>query len=149
MSWPNIERSMMVAPGDFTGFAADYTKFRPGYAPQVAAAILGFLERDSASIDAADVGAGTGIWTRMLAARGLRSVAAVEPSEEMLRQGILESRDTGITWHRGSAEATGLPTGSVDLVTVASALHWVDFDRACDEFQRILRPRGIFAALWN
>jgi len=67
----------MMKLGDFTGLAGDYAKFRPGYAPQVATAILGFLGRDSAIVDAADVGAGTGIWSRILAARGLNSVVAV------------------------------------------------------------------------
>jgi SAM-dependent methyltransferase len=135
--------------GDFTGLAGDYARFRPGYSPQVADAILGYLGRDSARIDAADVGAGTGIWTRMLAARGLRSVVAVEPNEDMRAQGIETSRGTAVVWRHGSAEATGLPDASADLVSMASSLHWADFDRACDEFGRILRPGGVFVALWN
>jgi ubiquinone/menaquinone biosynthesis C-methylase UbiE len=139
--------------GDFTGLAGDYARFRPGYAPQIATAILGYvgrsLRRDAAEIDAADIGAGTGIWTRMLAAHGLGSIVAVEPNDEMRRQGIETSRGTDIFWHKGSAEATGLPDGSVDLVSMASSFHWADFDKACDEFHRILRPRGIFTALWN
>ena len=32
---------------------------------------------------------------------------------------------------------------------MASSLHWADFDKACDEFHRILRPGGVFVALWN
>jgi SAM-dependent methyltransferase len=139
----------MMKHGDFTGLAGDYAKFRPGYAPQVATAILGYVGRRTASIDAADVGAGTGIWTRMLAARGLHSVVAVEPNDDMREQGIETSRGTGIVWHKGSAEDTGLPDGSVDLVSMASSLHWADFDKACEEFHRILRPSGIFVALWN
>ncbi len=135
--------------GDFTGLAADYARFRPGYAPEVATAILSYVGRDRADIDAADIGAGTGIWTRMLAARGLRSVVAVEPNDDMRGQGIETSRGTGIVWRKGSAEATGLPDGSADLVSMASSLHWADFDKACEEFDRILRPGGIFAALWN
>jgi SAM-dependent methyltransferase len=135
--------------GDFTGLAADYGRFRPGYAPQVAEAILRYAARDPASMDVADIGAGTGIWTRELAAYGLRSIIAVEPNEQMLAQGIETSRKENIAWRRGSAEATGLPGGSFDLVTMASSLHWTDFDRACDEFHRILRKRGAFAALWN
>ena len=101
------------------------------------------------SIDAADIGAGTGIWTRMLAARGLHSVVAVEPNDDMRGQGIETSRGTDIVWRKGSAEATGLPDGSADLVSMASSLHWADFDKACDEFHRILRPGGVFVALWN
>jgi ubiquinone/menaquinone biosynthesis C-methylase UbiE len=139
----------MMKHGDFTGLAEDYAKFRPGYAPQVATAILGYVRRDPAAIDAADIGAGTGIWTRTLAARGLHSVVAVEPNDDMRRQGIETSRGTSIVWQKGSAEATGLPEGSADLVSMASSLHWADFDKACDEFHRILRPGGVFVALWN
>jgi ubiquinone/menaquinone biosynthesis C-methylase UbiE len=139
----------MKKHGDFTGLAGDYARFRVGYAPQVATAILSYVGRDAASVDAADIGAGTGIWTRMLAAHGLNSVVAVEPNDEMREQGIETSRGTGIVWHKGSAEATGLLDRSADLVTMASALHWADFDKACDEFHRILRPGGLFVALWN
>jgi ubiquinone/menaquinone biosynthesis C-methylase UbiE len=135
--------------GDFTGLAVDYAKFRAGYAPQVATVILNYVGLEAARVDAADIGAGTGIWTRMLAARGLHSVAAVEPNDDMRGQGIEASRGTGIVWYKGSAEATGLPDASADLVSMASSLHWADFDRACDEFYRILRPGGVFAALWN
>jgi ubiquinone/menaquinone biosynthesis C-methylase UbiE len=135
--------------GDFTALASDYAKFRPGYAPQVAAAIVTYVGRDAARIDAADIGAGTGIWTRMLAAHGLHSVVAVEPNDNMRSQGIEASRGTAIIWRSGSAEATGLPDASADLVSMASSLHWADFDKACDEFHRILRPGGVFVALWN
>ena len=139
----------MMKHGDFTGLAGDYAKFRAGYAPQVARAILSYVGRDAASVDAADIGAGTGIWTRMLADHGLNSVVAVEPNDEMREQGIETSRGMGIIWRKGSAEATGLPNGSADLVSMASSLHWVDFDKACDEFHRVLRPGGVFVALWN
>ena len=139
----------MMKHGDFTGLASDYAKFRPGYAPQVATAIISYVGRDAARIDAVDIGAGTGIWTRTLAARGLHSVVAVEPNDDMHSRGIETSRGTDIVWRKGSAEATGLPNSSADLVSMASSLHWADFDKACDEFYRILRPGGIFVALWN
>jgi ubiquinone/menaquinone biosynthesis C-methylase UbiE len=135
--------------GDFTGLASGYARFRPGYAPQVTTAILAYVGRAAASIDAADIGAGTGIWTRALADRGLNSLVAVEPNDEMREQGIETSRGTNIVWRKGSAEATGLPDGSADLVSMASSFHWADFDQACGEFHRILRPGGVFVALWN
>jgi ubiquinone/menaquinone biosynthesis C-methylase UbiE len=141
--------SAIMKHGDYTGLAGDYARFRPGYASQVATAILSYVGRDSASIDAADIGAGTGIWTRTLADRALHSVVAVEPNDDMRGQGIEASRGTGIVWLKGSAEATGLPDDSADLVSMASSLHWADFDKACEEFHRILRPDGVFVALWN
>jgi ubiquinone/menaquinone biosynthesis C-methylase UbiE len=141
--------NLIISHGDYTGLAADYARYRPGYALSVATAILSLLARPLSEIDAADVGAGTGIWTIMLAARGLRSVTAVEPNDEMRREGILATRGIDISWRKGSGEATGLPTESVDLVSMASSFHWVDFEKGCAEFQRILRPGGRFAALWN
>jgi ubiquinone/menaquinone biosynthesis C-methylase UbiE len=135
--------------GDFTGLAADYAKFRASYAPHIATAILNYVGLDPHKIDAADVGAGTGIWTRMLAARGLHSIVAIEPNDDMREQGIRTSYGSGIQWRKASAEATGLPDCSVDLVSMASSLHWVDFEKTCEEFQRILRPGGVFCALWN
>jgi ubiquinone/menaquinone biosynthesis C-methylase UbiE len=54
-----------------------------------------------------------------------------------------------IVWMKGDAEDTGLETSSVDLVTMASAFHWPETKRALAEFNRILKPRGIFSALWN
>lgn len=135
--------------GDFTGLARDYAKFRPGYAPAVADAVVRFVGKDASSIDAADIGAGTGIWTRALVERGLHSVVAVEPNDDMRREGIASSAGTGVTFSKGTAEATGLPDHSFDLVSMASSFHWADFDRACNEFQRILRQGGLFVALWN
>jgi ubiquinone/menaquinone biosynthesis C-methylase UbiE len=135
--------------GDFTGLAGDYAKYRPGYAPQILTAILGYVGKDLAKVDAADVGAGTGIWTRMLASRGLHSLVAVEPNDDMRGQGIETSHGTPVVWKRGSAEATGLADGSVDMLTMASSFHWADFDKACGEFHRALRPSGVFVALWN
>ena len=135
--------------GDFTGLAGDYAKFRPGYAPAVADAVVRFVGKDASSIDAADIGAGTGIWTRALAERGLHSVVAVEPNDDMRGEGIASSTGTGVTFSKGTAEATGLPDHSFDLVSMASSFHWADFDRACNEFQRILRQGGLFVALWN
>jgi len=135
--------------GDFTGLASDYAQFRPGYAPQVASALLGYLGKPRAAVDAADVGAGTGIWTRMLAAQGLRSLVAVEPNDDMRSQGVATSAASGISWRKGTAENTGLAEGAVDLITMASSFHWADFDKALSEFHRSLRAGGVFCALWN
>jgi SAM-dependent methyltransferase len=139
----------LIKHGNFDNLADDYAKYRPGYAPSIVTALLALVGKPAGEIDAADVGAGTGIWTRMLAARGLHSVAAVEPSDEMRGQGIATSQGHNVTWRRGSAEDTGLPSNSFDLVSMASSFHWADFDKACAEFQRMLRPGGRFVALWN
>jgi SAM-dependent methyltransferase len=138
-----------IKHGEFTGLASDYAQYRPSYSPSVVKASLSLVGPPTCEMDAVDIGAGTGIWTRMLAAHGFRSVVAVEPSDDMRRHGVLSSKEHDITWRKGTAEATGLPACSFDLVTMASSFHWTDFDRACAEFQRLLRPGGRFVAVWN
>jgi hypothetical protein len=49
----------------------------------------------------------------------------------------------------GTAEATGLPSHSFDLITVGQALHWFDLSRARTEFVRILRRGGWCAVVYN
>lgn len=134
--------------GDFTGLAENYSKYRPGYAPSVRDAILGLIDRPANTLDAADVGAGTGIWTRILAER-VRHVTAIEPNDDMRRFGAADSEGRNITFQAGSGEATGLAAGSMDLVSMASSFHWVDFERGTREFHRVLKPGGRFVALWN
>ena len=138
-----------IKHGNFDSLAGDYAQYRPGYAPSIVPAVLSLVGRPPSELDAADIGAGTGIWTRMLAAQNLHSITAVEPSDEMRRQGLLTSQKQNIAWRAGSAEETGLSSNAFDLVTMASSFHWPDFDKACAEFQRILRPGGRFVALWN
>jgi SAM-dependent methyltransferase len=137
-----------IKHGNFDSLAGDYDQFRPGYSPSIVPPILSLIGHPAYEVDAVDVGAGTGIWTRMLAAQGLHSVTAVEPSDEMRRHGV-QRQEHKIDWRRGAAEETGLPSGAYDLVSMASSFHWTDFDKACAEFQRILRPGGRFVALWN
>jgi SAM-dependent methyltransferase len=139
----------LIKHGNFDSLADDYAQYRPGYAPSIVPAVLSLVGCPAHEVDAVDVGAGTGIWTRMLAAQGLRSVTAIEPSDEMRRCGLLNAQKHNIVWRRGTAEETGLPPRACDLVSMASSFHWTDFDKACAEFQRILRPGGRFVALWN
>ena len=131
--------------GDFTALADSYARYRPGYAPFVLEAFLSLGERERLC---ADVGAGTGIWSRQLAARGVR-VIAVEPNDAMRDEGRKLNGALPIEWNKGCAEATNLPDASCDMVCMASAFHWPNFDAAITEFHRILKPGGLFMALWN
>lgn len=138
-----------LKPGDFTGLASDYSKNRPDYSPSVLDALQGLLSKPVTKIDFVDVGAGTGIWTRMVHDRGVASATAVEPNADMRSNGIADSRGTRIRWLDGSAEKTGLSDACCDWVTMASSFHWADFGLATREFHRILRPGGGMTALWN
>ena len=136
--------------GDFTGLAEKYAQYRPGYSPFVLSAFVGLVlqKKKKNEILCADVGAGTGIWSRQLAKEGIR-VLAVEPNDAMREAGIGQNGEFDIIWSKGSAEETNLTTNSCDLVCMASSFHWPDFDLAVKEFDRILKSGGYFMALWN
>ncbi len=134
--------------GDFTALAKNYALYRPGYSPFVGETILRAASTEYQHICAADVGAGTGIWTRQMAEHGL-TIDAVEPNDAMRTQGQSLSKNFPIIWHKGSAENIPLLQHKYHLVTMASSFHWPDFHQAVQEFDRILMPGGIFAALWN
>lgn len=135
--------------GDFTGLASDYSQHRPDYCPTVMNGLLGMLSKPLQDVDFLDIGAGTGIWTRMVYSKGAKSVSAIEPNDDMRSKGIADSAGIAVRWLAGSAEQTGLPSASCDWVSMASSFHWADFDKATREFHRILRAGGRFTALWN
>ncbi len=132
----------------FTGLAENYSKGRPAYARQLIAFLateLGINE----STAIADIGAGTGIFSRQLAGLGCR-VICVEPNADMLAAAKLTlSGFSNVSFSTGTAEATGLAEGSVDTVTAAQAFHWFDVDAFKAESRRILRPGGNAALIWN
>lgn len=135
--------------GDFTELARNYSIYRPGYSPFVLDTFLSLANNIAAySNKCADIGAGTGIWSRQLASRNI-DVTAVEPNDAMRKEGENQNGALDIKWLKGSAEATCLPDNSVDMVCMASSFHWTDFNLAVREFDRILKPGGLFMALWN
>lgn len=130
----------------FSDRVDDYRKHRPDYPAAVITHLreVGYLF-DGAVV--ADVGAGTGILTRLLVDAGF-DVVAVEPNAGMAA-GLREELGGRVPCVVAPAEATTLADASVDLVTAAQALHWFDPDKARQEFLRITRPPHRLAAIWN
>ena len=132
----------------FTDRVTDYVKYRPSYPPT----LIEYL-RTAASLGpgrtVADLGSGTGILTRLLLETGAR-VLGIEPNQAMR---VAAERDLkefpGFTSVAGTGEETSLPDHSVDLVTIAQAFHWMDPLTTRQECQRILKPGGLAAIIWN
>ena len=149
---PNsVSGSLDVNP--YVGEGGAYDSVRPAYPDEAVAALIDAARsgrgvdapgRDDA-LRAADIGAGTGKMSELLARGGLL-VDAVEPSEAMRAQA---SSIEGVTWHDGVAEETGLPNDVYDIVVFAQSWHWMDPERAGLEAARILAPGGALAIVWN
>jgi SAM-dependent methyltransferase len=127
----------------FSGRASDYAKYRPSYPTEAIDAVLAGLPQASA-LTVVDVGAGTGISSRLLTARGAR-VIGIEPNSEMRQAALASNLDV----RDATAENTGLSDGSVDVVAAFQAFHWFATPAAVEEFTRILRPSGRVALVWN
>lgn len=122
-----------------------YELGRPGFPAEVAD-----LVRDELGLTqsrwVADVAAGTGKLTRMLAATGGR-VVAVEPMAGMRRQ--LRTTTPGAVVVSGAAERLPLRPASVAGVTVAQAFHWFSVGEAASEFHRVIQPGGRLIVVTN
>jgi SAM-dependent methyltransferase len=126
----------------FGAAAAAYDRFRPSYPVEaVQWAVGGPPPRR-----VVDLGAGTGILTRVLLGAGYEAVP-VEPDPGMRAQ--LAASTQGVTALAGFAEAVPLPDASADAVVAGQAYHWFDRERAHPEIARLLRPGGYFGAIWN
>ncbi|GAC1624450.1 MAG: class I SAM-dependent methyltransferase [Nevskia sp.] len=127
---------------------ADYARARPGYPPAVTDWLIAEAQPAPGAI-AADLGSGTGLFTRELLAAGLR-VYGVEPNATMRAEAERSLAPwAAFTSRAGTAEATGLAPASVDLVTAAQAFHWFEPRAARAEARRILKPQGCAALIWN
>lgn len=132
----------------FDGMGQIYKQFRPSY-PQ---AFLTYLFSEIGLPENAvfaDVGAGTGIFTRQLLENG-NTVYAVEPNDDMRAQAVSDlSRFRKFIAVCGTAENSTLQNGSVDCVTAAQAFHWFDRARFQAECRRILKENGKVVLVWN
>ncbi|GAC1544799.1 MAG: class I SAM-dependent methyltransferase [Polyangiales bacterium] len=135
----------VAADQRFTATVDAYDRHRPSYPPALIDWVVGTAALTTGAT-VVDLGCGTGISTRLVAARGFE-VIGVDPNAAMLTRA--RERGGPARFVLGDAHATTLPDACADLVVAAQAFHWFDVPRALDEIARVLRPTGSGAAFWN
>ena len=122
----------------FSKQADAYARFRPLYPARLYEYLASLTPEHERAWDA---GAGNG-QAALGSAQHFRLVVATDPSERQIRLATPRER---VRYHVAMAEDSGLADRSLDLITVAQAVHWFDLDRFYAEAQRVLKPDGILA----
>lgn len=124
----------------FSERAAEYARFRPRYPAEL---FRGLADLAPGPRLAWDCGTGNGQAAVGLAAH-FRRVIATDASAQQLAHA---ERHPRVTYARSLETRSGLASATVDLVTVAQALHWFDVNAFFAELRRVLRPAGV-VAVW-
>jgi ubiquinone/menaquinone biosynthesis C-methylase UbiE len=132
----------------FSGFADVYDQYRP-QPPIAIVDILTQLAGGARPTRVVDLGAGTGLSTRIWAGRA-DEVIAIEPNDDMRQQAEQTTAAfpgmEAVRYLKGRSDDSGLPDECADIVTASQALHWMEPEPTFAEVARILRPGGVFAA---
>ena len=124
--------------------ASAYADFRPDYPAAAVDWVLAAVTGDVVTV--ADVGAGTGALTQVIANKGLVA-SAYDADEDMLAE--LSRRLPEVPTHVSSANSLPLSSSSVDALFAAQAWHWFSQPATSQEFLRVVRPGGTIGLLWN
>ena len=125
----------------FSKQAGIYAKYRPGYSADLINFILSFVEQRDYAWDAAT---GNGQAAKLLAPH-FKQVAATDISEKQLAQAVHDPR---INYSVCPAEKTPFEKNSFDLITVAQAYHWFNFEEFNLEAKRVGKP-ACMVAIWG
>jgi SAM-dependent methyltransferase len=140
----SVERRLV-----FGSVAERYDRHRPGYPPEMVDAILEYGGLNAGD-RALEVGAGTGIATRLFAARGLR-ITAIEPDSAMAAVASQRAATDGtsVDVQLKDFEHAELEDAGYRLLYAGTAWHWVTPDSRYVLAARVLASGGALAAFWN
>jgi SAM-dependent methyltransferase len=126
---------------DYSAVADAYARTRPHYPPELFAFLASLVEPRRLAWDCAT---GSGQAAVDLAEHFERVLATDLDAEQVARA----RAHPRVTYRVASAEKSGIASDSIDLVTVAAAVHWFDLERFFEEVRRVVRPGGVLAA-WS
>ena len=125
---------------NFSSKSSSYAKYRPTYPQELYQFLKGKLHKTEKTWDC---GTGNGQVAGALA-KFFKEVEATDISQQQLDNAI---RQPNIHYSLQAAEKTNFPDNSFDLITVAQAIHWFNFEAFYKEVERVLKPNGIIAVI--
>ena len=132
----------------FSNRVENYVKYRPNY-PKEVLNLFRYEMNLRNNLIVADIGAGTGISSKLFLENGNR-VVGVEPNQTMRRAAEEFLKDfPNFSIVDGTAENTSLESQTVDFIVAAQAFHWFDEAQTRKEFKRVLKTGGFVVLMWN
>lgn len=125
---------------NFSTQSEGYAIYRPTYPQELYDYLFKLTENKQTAWDCAT---GNGQVARVLA-QHFDAVYATDISENQLKNAL---QLPNITYKIEPAEQTLAADNSFDLITVAQAIHWFNFEAFYAEVKRTLKPNGIFAVM--
>ena len=126
----------------FSKQAVSYVNFRPEYPPELFNFILSKVSFKGVCWDCAT---GNGQAAKALSPH-FQKVIATDLSAAQIN--LAQKSFSNIEFRVESAETSQFDPQSLDLITVAQALHWFNFDVFYPRVKSFLKPSGIFVA-WS
>jgi ubiquinone/menaquinone biosynthesis C-methylase UbiE len=124
----------------FTKQSEAYAKFRPSYPREIFDFLVTQVRERNTAWDCAT---GNGQVAASLAEH-FKEVYATDISEGQLSKAI---QKPNIVYRIEAAEKSSFNDSMFDLITVAQAIHWFNFEKFYSEVKRTLKPEGIFAVI--
>ncbi|KAI9011374.1 methyltransferase type 11 [Gaertneriomyces semiglobifer] len=125
----------------FSTQSKTYAQFRPDYPPALYE-FLTTLTKSHALVWDCATGSGQ---AAIALAQHFEKVVATDASASQIEQA---RKADNVEYRVATAEASGLAPASVDLVTVAQAVHWFDIEGFYKEVRRVVKPGGAIA-VWT
>lgn len=125
----------------FSALASSYGRFRPDYSSDLFDYLSTLTQEHKLAWDCAT---GTG-QSALSLADYFDMVVATDASPQQIEQA---RKHPCVEYRVATAENSGLEARSVDLITVAQALHWFDIAKFMGEAKRALKPKGVIA-VWT
>lgn len=135
-----LYRKPHIMKDNFSAQAKVYAKFRPDYSHEIIEYIVSFVKHKGIALD---VATGNGQVAARLA-KHFSTVYATDISKKQLENAI---QADNIIYKKERAEQTSFDGAMFDLITVAQAIHWFDFDGFYKEVHRILKPDELFVVM--